>query len=69
MQEGQIFFAACGVITGDDGLWLRKQYMILAKNNNTDVSFWQSQPLMALRPWIKANNAIVEDGKEGSNGQ
>lgn len=43
--------------------------MILAKNNNTDVSFWQSQPLMALRPWIKANNAIVEDGKEGGNGQ
>ena len=69
MQEGPCFFAACGVLTGDDGLWLRKQYIILAKNNNTDVSFWQSQPLTALRSWIKANNAVIDDAREEANGK
>ena len=49
LQEGPGFFAACGVITGGDGLWLRKQYLILARNNHTDISYWQSQPLAALR--------------------
>jgi len=24
---------------------------------------------MSLRHWIKANNAVIEDGKEGGNGQ
>ena len=43
--------------------------MILAKNNQNDISFWLSQPLMSLRHWIKANNAVIEDGKEGGNGQ
>lgn len=56
-------------MTGEDGLWLRKQCMILAKNYQGDISFWLSRPLMSLRHWIKANNAIVEDGKEGGNGQ
>ena len=62
-------FAACGGITNEDSLWLRKQCMILAKNYQGDISFWLSRPLMSLRHWIKANNAIVEDGKEGGNGQ
>ena len=53
----------------EDRQWLRKQYLILAKNNRNDISFWLAQPLMSLRHWIKANNAIVEDGKEGGNGQ
>ncbi len=56
-------------MTGKDGLWLRKQCMILSKNTQNDISFWLSQPLVALQPWIKANNAIIEDGKEGNNGQ
>lgn len=56
-------------MTGEDGLWLRKQYMILAKNNHTDISFWQSQPLISLRLWVKANNAVIEDGKEAANGR
>lgn len=43
--------------------------MILAKNNNTDISFWQSQPLIALRLWIKANNNVITEGKEGSDGK
>ena len=56
-------------MTGEDGLWLRKQCMILAKNYRNDISFRLSQPLMSLRHWIKANNAVIEDGKEGGNGQ
>ena len=41
LQKGQRFFTSCGVITGKDGLWLRKQYLILAKNNSTPVPFSQ----------------------------
>lgn len=69
MRQDPRFFDACGVITGEDGLWLRKQFLILAQNNNTDVAYWASQSLIALRPWIKANNAVVEDRKESGNGK
>lgn len=69
MRQDPRFFDACGVITGEDGLWLREQFLILARNNNTGVGFWQAQPLTALRPWIKANNATVKDRKEGRNGK
>lgn len=49
---------------GKDGLWLRKQFLILARNNHTDVSFWASQPLTALQSWILTNNDVVEAGKK-----
>lgn len=38
--------------------WLREQSMILARNNNTPVSFWLDQPLISLSKWIAANNRI-----------
>lgn len=69
MQEGESFFASCGVITGKDGLWLHKQCLILAKNNHTPVPFWLSMPLRELRFWIKANNAVITEGKEAADGR
>ena len=64
------FFTAIGVVTGDGGLWLQKQCMILARNNNTPVPYWLSLPLWRLGQWIKTNNVIVaEEKKEASNGQ
>jgi hypothetical protein len=38
--------------------------LILARNNNTGVDYWASQTLVALRPWIQANNAVVEEMKK-----
>ena len=67
--KGQRFFTSCGVITGKDGLWLRKQYLILAKNNSTPVPFWLDLPLWELRFWIRANNAVIIEEKESANGK
>jgi len=46
----------------DNGVadWLREQSMILARNNNTPVSFWIDQPLANLLKWIRANNRIEQ---------
>jgi len=57
------------VKAGKDGLWLQKQYLTLAKNNYTDVSFWISLPFYQLKRWIQANNAVIREEKGGGNGK
>ena len=56
-------FAALGVLT-HDGLWPRKQCLILAKTNSTPVYYWLSLPLKDLRIWIEAHNAVLRDEQE-----
>ena len=63
------FFTALGVVTGDGGLWLQKQCMILARNNNTPVPYWLSLPLWRLGQWIKTNNVIVAEEKKEASGR
>ena len=69
MQKGASFFIACGVVAGKDGLWLHKQVLILAKNNNTPLSEWLSMTLRELRFWIKANNAVIEEERGEADGK
>ncbi len=58
-----VFFAECGVVTGDGGKWLRKQCMILSRNNSTSIDFWISLQLRELGPWISTNNEIIREGR------
>ena len=51
-------------MTGDGGDWLRKQCLILARNNHTGVDFWLSRPLAELGRWIESNNALAEEGRK-----
>lgn len=60
---GQKFFGQIGVVTGDGGMWLRKQCLIMAKNNDTPASYWVSLPLKSLAKWIKASNLLVAEEK------
>jgi hypothetical protein len=46
------------VTAGDGGKWLRKQCLLMARNNSTPVPFWLSLPLQQLCLWIGANNAV-----------
>jgi len=55
------------VTVGDGGKWLRKNALILAKNNYTPASFWLSIPLSQLHDWITTNNAIIEEAKAARN--
>ena len=57
----QKFFDTCGVVVGDGGLWLRRQCLLLAQNNNTPATDWMALPLRALPHWIRANNEIIEE--------
>lgn len=57
------------MIPGKDGLWLREQVLILAKNNHTPVPYWLSVPLRELKLWIKSNNAIIADEKRAADGE
>ena len=59
--EGANFFAGLGAVTCDGGVWLRKQCLIMAQNNNTPVSYWAALPLSSLTKWIKASNLLVEE--------
>jgi hypothetical protein len=36
----------------------------MARNNNTDVGFWLSIPLIEFLKWIKTNNRIKEEYKK-----
>lgn len=71
MPECKKFFVAWGVIAGKDRLWLRKQFLTLAQNNHTSVSFWMEVPLRELKHWIRANNLVVEEQAKvrGKNGR
>lgn len=69
MQEGPLFFTSCGVVAGKDGLWLHKQVLKLSMNNHTPLSEWLSMTLRELRYWIRANNAVIAEGKEAADGK
>lgn len=58
------FFTAVGVKAGDGGRWLRKQCLILARNNNTPAFEWLALPLVELGPWIMANNMIEAENEQ-----
>ncbi|MCL2487346.1 MAG: hypothetical protein FWE80_01545 [Oscillospiraceae bacterium] len=47
-------------MAGDGGHWIRRNCLILARNNNTPVDFWLSLPLTELRGWIDDNDALME---------
>ena len=64
LQCGPAFFTAVGIRAGDGGRWLRKQCLILARNNCTPVSDWLSMPLSELRLWIGANNEIEAENAQ-----
>lgn len=55
-------------MTGDGGTWLRKQCLILSRNNHTGVDFWLQRPLWELGRWIESNNALVRE-EEKRNGR
>jgi hypothetical protein len=37
--------------------------MILSRNWNTPVPYWESLPLASLRFWIRDSNDLIEDMK------
>lgn len=57
-------FAGIGAVTGDGGVWLRRQCLTMAKNNQTPVSYWLSLPLPSLCKWIKVSNQLVKEARE-----
>ena len=49
---------------------MRKQCLIMARNNHTSAFSWLSLPLFEFRLWIAANNALVaEEEKERRHGK
>lgn len=48
-------------MTGDGGMWLRRQALLMAQENCTPAPYWLAMPLYQLQQWIEANNAIVAD--------
>lgn len=57
-------FAGIGAVTGDGGVWLRRQCLTMAKTNQTPVSYWLSLPLPSLCKWIKVSNQLVKEARE-----
>ena len=43
---------------------LREQYIIMAKNTHTPVTYWLDMSIPRLRKWIQANNNIIERQKQ-----
>lgn len=45
---------------------MRKQCMVMSRNNYTPVQFWLSMPLVEFLGWIRTNNALqAEKGRKG----
>lgn len=59
MQPGAFFLNRVGGI-----LNLRRECLVLAQNNHTDVFRWLDCPLWELGKWIEANNAVIEERRE-----
>ena len=49
------------MIVGDGGVWLRRQYLAMARTNNTPVDFWLSLRLGEFMQWVKASNALIAE--------
>ena len=62
--RGKARFAGIGAVTGDGGVWLRRQCLTMAKTNQTPVSYWLSLPLPSLCKWIKVSNQLVKEARE-----
>ena len=63
-QQGAVFFNLVGVVAGDGGLGLRKQCLVMAKENCTDLRVWLSMPLSELHLWISSHNEIVREERK-----
>ena len=50
-------------MTGDGGRWLRKQCLIMARNNNTPITYFLSCTFRELSAWVQTNNEIVRESK------
>ena len=53
--RGATFFKEVGVVV-DDGLWLRTNCIILARNNGGTPMDYERLTLGEIRAWITANN-------------
>lgn len=49
---------------GDGGRWLRRQCLMLARNNNTPVGYWLSLTVPQLLHWIQANNELTAEANQ-----
>lgn len=57
------FFVSLGMMVGDGGRWLRQQFIIMAQNTYTPITFWQDMTLSQFRQWIRDNNQLSEERK------
>lgn len=69
MQLGAFFLNRVGVITGKDGIALRRECLVLAQNNYTDALRWLQLPLWELGKWIEANNLVVKEREAAAGGR
>lgn len=53
---------------GDGGAWLRRQILVMSKNNKSSPDFWLNMPLVEFRDWIETNNEITEDENKRMKG-
>ena len=47
-----------------DPLFLRKQFLIMARNTYTPVTVWMDMPLMAFVLWVRASNELNSEKKK-----
>lgn len=48
---------------GDGGTWLRQQFLIMAQNTYTPITFWRDMTLFQFRQWISDSNRLFEERK------
>jgi len=55
------FFAEVGLVTGDGGVWLRRQVLAMAQVNCTPAPYWLEMPLYQFRQWIRSSNDLIAE--------
>lgn len=54
-------FAEVGLVTGDGGVWLRRQVLAMAQVNCTPAPYWLEMPLYQFRQWIRSSNDLIAE--------
>lgn len=60
-HQSEKFFAEVGLVTGDGGVWLRRQVLAMAQVNCTPAPYWLEMPLYQFRQWIRSSNDLIAE--------
>ena len=60
-RQNGVIVEIARIVTGDGGVWLRRQVLAMAQVNCTPAPYWLEMPLYQFRQWIRSSNELIAE--------